>query len=57
MNNQIKIKKIWSLNPTKYKTITLKEASKNYSEYVNHMVKKHKGENIKSFIQWLETEI
>jgi len=60
MNKQIIVKKVWSLNPTIYKEMTLKEASEQYfdwCEYVIAPIHFHSGELTKSFIEWLETEI
>ena len=60
MNYKIKVKKIWSLNPTKYKLINLDEASGKYAEYISHCIENHLKEKdfiIKSFVDWLETEI
>ena len=53
------VKKIWSLNPTKYKFIQAPEALKKYDEYLTAFVKSpvSHSSNWKSFENWLETEI
>jgi hypothetical protein len=71
MNQAIHVKKLVSLNPTKFKKITLGEASKKYFWYVGNIVNNHivpnavtGGRNsmpaiptMKTFTDWLETEI
>ena len=56
MNNKILVKKICSLNPTKYKKIALKEASEQYQKYLGYFIQ-DRDFQYKSFINWLETEI
>lgn len=46
------IKKLWSLNPTKYKFIPLKKALEEYHIYVQFC-----KTGIKTFEQWRTTEI
>lgn len=52
------VKKIWSLNPTKYKYMTLEKATKEYNEYLGnwqgYILYKS---NPKTFKNWLQTEI
>lgn len=52
MNNKLIVKKLVSLNPTKYSKITLKKASEQYFDWVCGLKTVDK-----SFIKWLETEI
>lgn len=56
MNKNILVKKIWSLNPTKYKKISLEEASAVYGIYISYFIKRS-DLNFKSFVEWLESEI
>jgi hypothetical protein len=56
MNKKIIVKKIWSLNPTKYKKITLEEASRRYFKYMSYFICKQ-DYMYKSFTEWLESEI
>ena len=54
------VKKIWSLNPKKFKTISLLEAVNLYGQYIISYAKYYKKlslSGIKSFAVWLETEI
>lgn len=54
------VKKIYSLNPTKYKYITFRQAEKDYYFYVQCFigaVQKGTKLNLKTFTQWLRTEI
>lgn len=55
--NPIYVKKIWSLNPTKYKFILLFEALKKYDEYLANFKKPEHSSDWKSFEDWLTTEI
>jgi hypothetical protein len=55
VNKKILVKKLWSLNPTKYKKITLKDASNQYDEYVSLCVLERFS--FKTFIDWLGSEI
>jgi hypothetical protein len=60
MNKQIKVKKLVSLNPTKFKTINLATASTNYAIYLLNCIAEAPSEDdieFKTFIGWLETEI
>ena len=57
MNRKIMVKKIWSLNPTKYEEITLEEASKRYDDYLQYFFAYACGDEAKGFINWLESEI
>jgi len=55
------VKKIWSLNPSKYKCIGIKKAIKLYEEYISASILSSKRNGyeltIKSFQDWLLTEI
>jgi hypothetical protein len=56
MNNKILVKKICSLNPTRYKKITLKEASDRYRIYLDYFIN-DRDFQYKPFTEWLESEI
>lgn len=55
------IKKLWSLNPDKYKFVEVTKANGQYREYVQSWVKskiQFGGDYpLKSFEEWAETEI
>lgn len=63
------VRKIWSLNPSKYKEMRLDEASEQYAEYLKAYHCKtfiNEAENyteifdhagVKTFLEWLLTEI
>jgi hypothetical protein len=54
------VKKIWSLNPTKYKYITIEKAIKGYENYIIGYIKSlyfNKDKKPKTFKSWLTTEI
>ncbi len=59
--NPIKtVKKVWSWNPTLYKTISIKTAQKQYKEYLGYFEKRYNPrpeEKPKTFKEWLKTEI
>jgi hypothetical protein len=58
MNKNIKVKKLVSLYPTKYKEISLKEASAGYFNYLERFQDAISPfTRQKTFIQWLESEI
>lgn len=55
-----KYRKITSLNPTEYKSITLKEALVGYAKYIQYCSEDRYTKtsmDIKSFKQWMLTEI
>ena len=56
--NKLVVEKLWSLNPKKFKTISLTKAKKDYKKYVSND-KKYWGKphGVKSFSCWLGTEI
>jgi hypothetical protein len=56
MNNKTTVKKICSLNPTKFKKMNLKKASDKYADYINYFVTK-KDYSFKTFTEWLNSEI
>ena len=62
MFKNIYVKKLWSLNPDEFKLITLDEAIEKYKIYIVCVTKYVLRDsthvyNIKSFQEWLETEI
>lgn len=50
------VKKLYSLNPDKYKYIRIETATDNYSRYVANCIDTGHNE-WKTFEQWLKTEI
>jgi hypothetical protein len=50
---QLYVKKLTSLNPRKYKFISLSNAVRGYTDYA----KEYKGIKLKDFTNWLNTEI
>ena len=54
------VKKIWSLNPDLYKFIEFNKAQKEYNEWLKDSLNSSyykKGDEIKSFEEWLKTEV
>ena len=55
------VKKIWSLNPTKYKYVEFSKAHKEYTSWFAYVALKRPEykyvEPIKTFEEWLKTEI
>lgn len=56
MKTKLFVKKIWSLNPSKYKFMPLDRATDDYSRYVASCIDAGYRE-WKTFDQWLRTEI
>lgn len=55
---KLTVKKIWSLSPNKYKTISIFEAIKGYEKYCLHTASRSKNFcYLKTFNEWLKTEI
>lgn len=53
-------KKLISLNPDEYRYITLDEALQDYHVYIGHCINNIDdltAQDVKSFDEWLETEI
>jgi hypothetical protein len=50
-------KKLWSINPKLYKYIDFESAMRLYEDYRILICRGRKTETVKSFSQWLKTEI
>jgi hypothetical protein len=62
IENKALVQKLWSLNPEKFKWITIDKALKDYADYINAVRIYSKNEeletlSLKTFKEWLETEI
>lgn len=60
MNRQLKVKKLYSMNPFRYKMMTLADASDEYAEYLANVLNNATSKDkivFKTFTNWLETEI
>lgn len=56
MNKKQTVKKVYSLNPKRFKSVNLVKASNQYADYINYFIKDN-DYSFKTFVQWLETEI
>jgi hypothetical protein len=50
------VKKIWSLNPTKYMFVSFEKAMKGYNEYLSYW-EDTRTHAPKTFEEWLKSEI
>lgn len=53
----MEVKKLWSLNPRRYKVISLKKASEQHLEWVFYNINRGNTTYVKDFKTWLKTEI